>query len=145
MPRFVGVPKQLGTAGGVRSGVQILGIPEAVAKLVSADKVVRLHLGELVADAALNMEREAKDNIHSITGNLKSGTFAQKVGSYSWEVVSSSLAGDNPDKNGKEYAGFVENGTSKMAPRYYMRNAYNEVQPLVNARLRVLAARISTL
>ena len=115
------MPKQVGrgiTGGGVRSGIQIVGIPEAIAKLTTADKVIRLELGQLAADAALNMEREAKNNINSITGNLESGTYAQKVGSYTWEVISSSLEGDNPEKNGKQYAGFVENGTSNMAPRY---------------------------
>lgn len=152
MPRFMGVPKQIGTGitgGGVRSGVKIIGIPEAVAKLVNADKVIRLELGALVADAALNMEREAKANINSITGNLEAGTYAQKVGSYSWEVVSSSLEGDNPEKNGKQYAAFVEYGTSTTGTSYpsfaYMRRAYNDVQPLVNAELKILAARISTL
>lgn len=145
MARFVGVPKQTGTGGGVVSGARIIGVPQAINKLVGVERAARVQLGALASNAAKNIEIQAQNYCPVITGNLKSSIESHQVAPYTWEVTASSLNGDVPEKNGKEYAGFVENGTSQMSPRYFMRRAYNDVQPLVNAEIKAMAARISVL
>ncbi len=47
--------------------------------------------------------------------------------------------------NKKEYAAFVEFGTSKMAPRRFMTNAWRDSYPFAVGRLQSLAARIQSL
>lgn len=131
--------------GVARSNVKIIGIPEAVAKLRGVDSVVRLNLGQLTAAMAIHMEAEAKDLVPVITGNLRSGISTRRVGPYSHEVTASSLAGEVPEKNGKEYANFVNNGTSKMAPRRFMETAAARTRPLANAELLLLARKIEHL
>lgn len=133
MTSFSGRPSQTGLS--VTSAVKVLGVPEVLAKLRGAQSVSRLELGKLNMNLALHMRSKAVDNIHSITGNLAQGTKVVKIGFYSWEVTSSSLEGGVSEKNQKEYAGFVENGTSRMAPRYYMRRAWQGVQPEAAAGL----------
>lgn len=143
MAKFIGVPTQRG--GAVVSGARIVGIPQAINKLVNTERAARVQLGALASNAAKNMENQAREHCPVITGNLRSSIKSYQVAPYSWEVTASSREGDVPEKNGKEYAGFVENGTSKMSPRYFMRSAYNDVQPLVNAEIKAMAARISVL
>lgn len=145
MARVIGLPKQTGARGGVLGGVQVLGVREAIAALVGAGRIARISVGLLVHNSAESMAQRARDNIHDISGNLSSGTRAEQTGPYQWSVISSSLEGDVSEKNEKEYAGFVEFGTTKMAPRYYMTRAYQETRPEVDAQLKVIAAEISRL
>lgn len=140
-----GAVAQVGARGGVGAGYTVLGIPQAIAKLTGVDSVVRLTLGQIMAGAAIHLEAEAKGLVPVITGNLRSGIHRVKTGSYSHEVTASSLAGTNADKNGKEYAGFVENGTSVMAGRFFMEQAFQNTLPLVQAEIVALAKTIEAL
>jgi HK97 gp10 family phage protein len=143
MARFIGLPKQTGRSVG--ASVQILGIPEAVAKLQAVDVMAARDLGLMLYRSAQMVYSKAKGNVPVESGNLRSGINLNRNGAYLWEVTASSLDGDDPDKNTKEYAAFVEFGTSKMAPRYFMTQAYQDTRPLVNAQLVALAARIEAL
>jgi len=131
--------------GGVLGGVRVLGVREAIAALEGRALIARLWLGLEVHTAAESMATKAKANIHSISGNLVSGTRAEPLAPYAWNVVSSSRDGDNDDKNQKEYAGFVEFGTSKMEPRFYMSRAFAETKPEVVASMIAIAGRIGRL
>ena len=148
MARLYGVPKQTGVGGGVISGVTIVGIPQLLAKLGLVSKVARLELGLLTRGAAFHMYELALQNVPEITGNLKSGIAIEKGGPYAWAVSASSQAGSDPagiGKNNKEYAGFVEFGTSKMAPRHFMTNAYRATTPIVASDLQIIAAKLMRL
>lgn len=134
-----------GGAGGVGSGVKIIGIPEAVAKLRGVDGYVRLQLGGLAFNAAANMVNRAKENVGKETGNLESGIGMHKVGSYSYEVTAASMDGDVEEKNWYEYAPFVEYGTSNMEGQFFMTRAFADIQPLVNAELKALALKLERL
>jgi HK97 gp10 family phage protein len=91
------------------------------------------------------MEELAKEYVPTISGNLQSGIKSSKVAPYTYDVSASSLEGGVPEKNTKEYAGYVEFGTSKMAPRYFMTRAWRDTYPLAAAELRILAAKIERL
>jgi HK97 gp10 family phage protein len=146
MARVIGKPSQTGLS--VTGGIQVLGVREAIAALEGAGRIARISVGLLVHNAAESMAERARENIHNVTGNLESGTRAEQGGPYYWNVISSSLEGDDPSgtgKNQKEYAGFVEFGTSKMSPRFYMTRAYADTRPEVVAELQVIASEISLL
>jgi HK97 gp10 family phage protein len=145
MARIIGVPRQLGPRGSVGSRVRIIGIPEAKIKLGLVSKVARLELGLLAAGAANRMMTLAKFYCPEITGNLKSSIKLLKLGSYTYQITAASREGNNPEKNNKEYAGFVEFGTSKMAPRFFMRQAYQETVPVVIADLNFIARKLERL
>ena len=148
MARVIGLPHNLGTAGGVLSQVKVLGVSEAIAKLAAVDAKVKFELGALMYQTARSMGARAKENCPVITGNLKSSIKVQKAGPYSWEVSASSLDGTDPGGDGKntyEYADFVEFGTSKMFGRHFMEQAYHDVLPVAQAGVAAIAARIELL
>lgn len=130
---------------GSRAGVRVLGLPEAVAKLRGVDSVVRLELGLTMARAAKFMQATAQSLAPYETGNLKSGIKTNKMGPYEHDVTASSLDGTNDEKNGKEYAGFVENGTSVMEGSYFMTRAFDHTVPIVQAEIYALARKIELL
>lgn len=136
---------QIGPRQGVLGGFHVLGLPEAIAKLTGVGRIARISLGITMREAAQLMESQARANIHSLTGNLASGTKAYQVGSYSWMVSSSSLDGDVAEKNNKEYAGFVENGTQYMEGQFYMKRAFDATQAGLNAKLVIIAREIELL
>lgn len=151
MPSVVGFPKTIGkgfagkkgTGGGaVFSNVQIIGIPEAIRKLTGKAAYAKLQLGLLNRGAAEHMKNLAVEYCPYVTGNLKSGIKVEKNGSFDWTVSASSMEGTVGEKNWYEYAHFVENGTSKMAPRFFMQRAWVETRPLVDVELALLAKRI---
>lgn len=148
MARIYGVPKPA-AGGGVAANVTIVGIPALLAKLGLVSKVARLELGLLTRGAAFHMYEAALRNVPVITGNLKSGIAIEKQPApYAWGVTASSVAGNDPQglgKNAKEYAGFVEFGTSKMAPRHFMTSAYQETTPIVYSDLKLIAAKLMRL
>lgn len=143
MARLLGVPKQ-GGSGSVSANIRIIGIPEAIRKMTGKLAETKLSLGALNRNAAEHMKNLAVDFCPVVTGNLKSGIHVEKQGVYDWLVVASSMDGGVAEKNWYEYAGFVENGTSAMAPRFFMRRAYNETQPMVAVGLAAIARRISS-
>jgi HK97 gp10 family phage protein len=145
MPRLVGRPRQLGARGGVGANVRILGVSRALAKLGLVSKVARLEMGLLAAGAANHMFQRAQFYCPTITGNLRSGINLTKLGAYTYQITASSREGTNPAKNDKEYAGFVEYGTSKMGGRFFMRRAYEETRPLVASDLILIARKLEAL
>lgn len=155
MARFIGKPTPtIGLArrgmasGSVKANVKVLGLDVLIAKLAQINIIARAELGLLTAGAAKHMEQAAKNNIHSVTGNLVSGVYSVRVAPYTWTVIASSMAGDDPagvGKNSYEYAAWVEFGTSKMPGRFYMARAYNETRPLVISGLKQTAMRIQAL
>jgi len=145
MARFIGKPSS--SAAGVASKVRVLGLPQALAKLKGVDSVVRLDLGLAMKGAAEFMERKAKENLapHRVTGNLEQGIKTQKVASYSYNVTASSMDGSVAEKNWYEYADFVEEGTSFMEGVHFMRDAYEDVKPLIAIELQAIARKLERL
>jgi HK97 gp10 family phage protein len=138
-----GLPKQ--TGGAVAGNVRVLGVQQAIAKLESVKRFAQLELGFTVTATAAIMETRAKEYVPVITGNLKSSIKTERVGPYDSVVTASSLEGNVEEKNDKEYAGFVEFGTSKMAGRFFMTKAWRESYPYAVGQLQALAARIQSL
>lgn len=132
---------RVGTGG---ISVRILGIPELIAKLTAINRIARIGLGQLNHETADNVVKAAQGNIHSITGNLASGVKAEQSGPYNWNVTASSRDGNVGEKNTKEYAGYVEYGTSKMSARPYLRPAVQQARPGVIAGLTALARWIES-
>lgn len=136
---------QTGARGGVAGGFKVLGIPEAVAKLQGVDRLARIYLGIQMRVAAEVTAKAAQSNIHSITGNLASGTKATKLGPYTWEVTSSSKDGNVTEKNYKEYAGFVNYGWGNTPGQFYMERAAEVGKASLLAGLAILAREIKSL
>lgn len=142
MARLYGVPKQAGVA--VRSNFRIVGLKEALAKIARIDPVCRLEIGQICAAGAIHMKNAAQNNVHVITGNLRSGIKMSKgPGPYTYFVTASSREGEIAEKNDKEYAGYEEFGWSGLPGGHpYMRPAYEETKPLVYADLALFATRL---
>jgi hypothetical protein len=90
----------------------------------------------------------AQEKVPVITGNLKSGIAIEKGGSYAWAVSASSQAGSDPGgmgKNKKEYAGYVEFGSSHNVPRFFMTESYRETSVIVASDLKLIAAKLMRL
>jgi len=138
-----GLPKQTGLT--VTGDVHVLGVQAAIAKLQSMKRFAQLELGFTVTATAAIMETRAKELVPKITHNLEHGIKTQHIGPYDSIVAASSMDGDVEAKNKKEYAAFVEFGTSKMAPRRFMTNAWRDSYPFAVGRLQSLAARIQSL
>jgi HK97 gp10 family phage protein len=145
MASFAGVPVQSGVGGGVASNVTIIGIRELAAKLALVNRIAHAELGLMMKGVADHMYKAAKEHVPVVTGNLQQGIQMENAGPYNWSVSASSLAGHVAEKNSKEYAGFVEFGTSKMAPRSFMTTAYAETGPIVQSNLVRVAARLEAL
>lgn len=142
MVQFRGTPKR---GNGVTSGVKVIGVPQALAKLKGVESVVRLDLGLLMLGAAKHMEERAKEYAPVITGNLRSGIQSKKIGSYTYEVTASTEEGEIQSKNYYEYADFVEFGTAHMEGRFFMTRAFQEVKPLVALELVGIARKLERL
>jgi len=134
-----------GGTGGVRSRVRVQGLPQALAKLKGVDSVVRLDLGLLTKGAAEFIEKTAKEFVNKETGNLASGIHAERVASYSWQVIASSMDGTVAEKNWYEYAPFVEYGTSNMEGQFFMTRAHEEVRPLIAAEMVAIKTKLERL
>jgi HK97 gp10 family phage protein len=145
MARVYGKPVQLGPRGAVGSSVRVVGVEQAIAKLNTAVRYAKLELAYTTTATAAIVETAAKQNVPTISGNLQSGIKTKKVGPYDSIVTASSREGDVPEKNNKEYAGFVEFGTSKMRPRYFMKRAWAQAYPYAANRLQVLARKLESL
>jgi HK97 gp10 family phage protein len=145
MARFIGVPKQLGSRGAVGANVRVIGVPEALIKLGLVNKIARIELGFLAHASGKAMEGRTAFYCPVITGNLRSSIKLTHTGPYSWFVSVASREGDVASKNDKEYAGFVEFGTSRMAPRFFMRRAYEETRVEAVVGLSIIARRLEAL
>lgn len=123
--------------------VEVLGAPEVIAKFRAISQIAARDLGYIMYRSAIFCKEAAVSNCPVVTGNLASSIKESKMGVYSWEVTASSLEGSVPEKNSKEYASFVEYGTSRMGGRFYMRAAYNATVPFTNAQVAALAAKLA--
>lgn len=121
---------------------KVIGAPELIAKFRAINQIAARDLGLIMFRSAQFMVKTAIANCPVITGNLASSIKAGKLGVYSWEVTASSLEGNIPEKNTKEYANFVEEGTSKMAGRWFMKRAFAATEPFTNSQVAILAAKL---
>ncbi len=88
-------------------------IPQVIAAMIAG----RDELAKGVAEAA---ERYAKEFVPVLSGALKISIHTSGGGG-EYEVTADSMEGGAP----RAYAGYVEYGTSKMAPQPYMTPAYH--------------------
>ena len=98
-------------------------IPEITARFPGAVRAV-------VAKAALDIEADAKALCPVDTGALRASIKAE---------IDGTRATIEPHQ---EYAGYVEFGTYKMAPRAYMRPAADINEPKFIAAMEAMAARL---
>lgn len=131
----------ISSAAGARSTVKIYGVPEALAKLVQVRQVVYRDIGLIIYRGAQNTVKIAKTKITPHSGNLQKGIKAEKRGAYTWAITASSVDGGS----NREYAGYVEFGTSKMTPRPYLRPALAESRKGVVRDLNLLARKLEVL
>ena len=106
-----------------RTTIRYNRIPEIVARFPGAVRAV-------VAKAALDIEADAKALCPVDTGALW-GSIKTQVEGMSAKVTAS-----------KDYAGYVEFGTYKMAPRAFMRPAADINEPKFIAAMEALAANL---
>ena len=132
----------ISSTGAVTGQFKVLGLPQAIAKLEGVGRICRITLGIMTREMAEHTAQRAKDNIHNVTGNLSSGTYATQTGPYLWEVVSSSMEGTVEGKNEKEYAQFVE---FDPLGRAYMTRAFEATKPEALIALKALASAIEAL
>ena len=106
-----------------RTTIRYNRIPEIVARFPGAVRAV-------VAKTALDVEADAKALCPVKTGALW-GSIKTQIDGASAKVTAS-----------KEYAGYVEFGTYKMAPRAFMRPAADVNEPKFYAAMDALAANL---
>ncbi len=106
-----------------RTTIRYNRIPEITARFPGAVRAA-------VAKAAYDIEADAKTLCPVDTGALR-GSIKTQVEGTSAKVTAS-----------MEYAGYVEFGTYKMAPRAYMRPAADINEPKFIAAMEALAARL---
>ena len=106
-----------------RTTIRYNRIPEITARFPGAVRAA-------VAKAAYDIEADAKALCPVDTGALR-GSIKTQVEGMSAKVTAS-----------MEYAGYVEFGTYKMAPRAYMRPAADINEPKFIAAMEALAARL---
>ena len=80
--------------------------------------------GIYTAKAARQVEEIARANVPVDTGALQAGINAVQMGVLHWRVIASSMDGGAD----REYANFVEEGTSKMDPQPYLQPALDDVE-----------------
>jgi HK97 gp10 family phage protein len=137
------------TSSGAAGHLKVYGVTETIRKLQLVGSMAGLQLGHLVFVAAQVMKERAEDYVPVVTGNLKTGIKGPvKVGKYDWIVTASSEAGTDPkgkNKNQKEYAHFVEFGTSKMSGRFFMAAAALDAEAMIRLELPVMARSLERL
>ena len=106
-----------------RTTIRYNRIPEIVARFPGAVRAV-------VAKTALDVEADAKALCPVDTGALRASIKAE---------IDGTRATIEPHQ---EYAGYVEFGTYKMAPRAYMRPAADINEPKFIAAMEAMAARL---
>lgn len=86
-------------------------------KFFDPDSAIADALDKDLADIATMTETEIKNRTPVVTGELKANVVAIKNGKLDYEVAAN-----------KEYAVYVEYGTSRFAPRAMMRRGASAVQ-----------------
>lgn len=127
--------------GGAFLGFKVFGVAEAIAKLRLAGSIVALELGNATYQAARHTYYKAKELVPVVTGDLHNGIQIHKHGLYHWGVTASSQDGGSD----REYASYVEYGTSKMAPRPYLRPAATEANKVLLTRIAALRVKLEAL
>lgn len=142
---------QLSSVGktGARITVDRSSVLATIEKLKLVGSQAGLQIGHLVYEAGITMKTMAEARVPVITTNLKTGIKGPiKAGLYDWIVTAASKDGTDPTgvgKNQKEYAPYVEFGTSKMAGRFFMAAAALDAEALIRAELPIIAQRIQRL
>lgn len=129
--------------------IKVYGVQDMIAKLKLVGSRAGLEVGNLTYRAAGEMYRAAVTYVPTITTNLQTGIKGPvKVGKYDWIVTVASMDGTDPkgkNKNQKEYAHFVEFGTSKMTGRYFMAAAAADAEAFIRINMPFIAQRIQRL
>jgi len=124
--------------GSTFGNVTVLGVKEAIAKLGAVAQAAYRRLGYIAYSGAQTMESEAKVLVPVASGALQGGIRKSKLGLYEWQVTASSGDGGAD----KEYAGYVEYGTSNMEARPYFRPAASIAAEKMRRELALLAATL---
>jgi HK97 gp10 family phage protein len=129
-------------------GVQVVGVPELIAKLNAMNTIARVEVGYMMSQAAAFITMAAIDFAPERTGNLKTSIQPAKIGPYTWVIVADTTTGSDPgqeSKNSYEYAGYVEYGTSRTPAQPFMAPAVQLGNAEVAASLAALASRLNRL
>ena len=140
----VSATRGLAGGGGLTSNIQILGVPEAIAKLQLVASYTALQTGAITLRSAQRIESQAKQNVHSssnpydgeydYTDDLRNSIGIGKSGLYSWEIFADS-----------DHAAFEELGTYRTPAHPFLRPAlYSEI-PVAQGELVRLAKEIEAL
>jgi len=104
--------------------IEILGLKELEEKLSNLEEKLSRALNEALEEIAEKISDDAKNFAPVDTGALRKSIRTEKKGKLQVSVVAGGGGVINP-KTGREvdYAGYVEFGTSRMAPQPYMQPA----------------------
>lgn len=125
--------------------MRVYGVNEAVAKFRLVGGFASRRVGYIVYATAQRVRTVGRQLVPKKSRNLEAGIQLVKAGPYNWGVVASSRMGNVSEKNQKEYAGFVEHGTSKMAARPFMRPAATQARVYAASQFQLLAREIERL
>jgi HK97 gp10 family phage protein len=131
--------------GVVGSGITVQGVPQAIRKMQLVGTVANRGVGAITRETAKIVWQRARARVPVESGNLKSGIIVTKTGLNTWAVLASSRLGNKPAKNSREYAQFVEYGSSGRPTQPFMRPAATEGGRYITPQLRALAATLERL
>jgi HK97 gp10 family phage protein len=117
--------------------VDVVGVQDVMDALAHLPvEVQQKVLEEVMEEASLLLEREAKRLAPYRTGKLRDSIEARKVRPRKGEVVRYAIG-----PKGVKYAGFVEFGTARMAAKPYMRPTHDskKAEVINDAREEVIA------
>lgn len=106
-------------------------INETLRKLSKWDVELRKDLDKEARKTANDVKKEAKTNIHRVTGNLEDSIVIKKIKDIAFTVFPRTAKG----KKGN-HRHFLEYGTLNMRPRPYMRPAEQKVNTGYSARMK---------
>lgn len=135
---------RFGMGGGYGTTFQVLGIPEAIAKLQLAGSIAGREGGLIAYQAAHRVEAEAKETVHSssnqydpeydYTDQLRDSIQVSKIGLYSYAITASS-----------DHAMYEEFGTSHSPAHPFLQPALYGRVGEAQAALVGLAAQLEAL
>ena len=107
--------------------IEILGLKELEEKLSNLEEKLSRALNEALEEIAEKILDDAKNFAPVDTGALRKSIRTEKKGKLQVSVLAGGGGVINP-KTGREvdYAGYVEFGTSRMAPQPYMQPAFEK-------------------